>query len=527
MFRRAHGGIAAAVVVAALSFASPGHAVRGWHPPVQIGMGGIQPKIAVNADGTAAVAWIGSESVQAAIRTSGTWSAPQDLGGGAYVPPEVAVDGSGNVVVVWEGRDYVVHAAVKPAGGSWLPSQAISAPGTGWPLGAHVAFAGDGSATAIWYRPVGYGDLRIETSVRPASSGEWQPSVEIGRGANPDIAVQPDGSAVAVWSAWPGDYAIQAAVRGSDGIWAPPATLSGPAYIFSVFPRVAVDGAGNATALWSRMRQDQVMALESASRPFGSAGWEPPDTIATGRVYGYIQGISHAGLAVDPAGNLVTAWEQWDGSPWVRAAYRVPGGSWQAPQELSQRSENLDPVVAVDLAGDALVLWSRAASSRLDALIQVSFRDVATSIWTAPMSISGSGGSFPDVAFDGSGNAVAVWARYVESGPFPIEAAAFAEGGVPPPPGPPPGPGPPPPDPSPCEPACPPPPPARKCRVPRVVGKKLATARTAIRRARCSVGRIRRARSRRAKGRVVGQSPRAGRRVRDGTRVNLVVSRGR
>ena len=522
MYRLVHGGIGLVVGIAALVLASPAHAVRGWHPPVQIGMGGSMPKIAVNAGGTAAVAWLGRDSVQAAIRISGTWSAPQDLGGGAYVPPDVAVDGSGNTVVVWEGSDYVVHAAVKPAGGSWLPSQAISAPGIGWPLNAHVAFAGDGSATAIWYRPVGYGDLRVETSVRLASSGEWQPSVEIGRGANPDIAVQPDGSAVAAWSAWPGDYAVQAAVRGSDGIWEPPATLSGPAYIFSVFPRVAVDGAGNATALWSRMRQDQGMVLESASRLFGSAGWQPPDTIATGRVNGYIQGISHAGLAVNPAGNLVTSWEQWDGSPWVRAAYRAPGGSWQAPQDLSQRSENLDPVVAMNLAGDALVLWSRAPSSRLAAVIQVSFRDVATSTWTAPMSISGSGGNFPDVAFDGSGNAAAVWTRYVEG--YPIEAAAFAEGGVPPPPGPPPGPGPAPPDPSPCEPACPQPP---KCRVPRVVGKKLATARTAIRRARCSVGRIRRSRSRRAKGRVAGQSPRAGRRVRVGTRVNLVVSRGR
>ncbi len=376
--RHANGGIAALAVVAALFLVAPAHAVRGWHPPFLIGTDGNQPKIALNAGGTAAVAWIGSGSVQAAIRTLGTWSAPQDLGAGAYVPPDVAVDGSGNVVVVWEGPDYVVHAAVKPGGGAWLPSQAISAPGIGWPLGAHVEFAGDGSATAIWYRPVGYGDLRIETSVRPASSGEWQPSVEIGRGANPDIAVQPDGSAVAVWSARPGDYAIQAAVRGSDGIWEPPATLSGPAYVFGVYPRVAVDGAGNATALWSRMRQDQVMALESASRPFGSAGWQPPDTIATGRVYGYFQGISHAGLAISPAGNLVTAWEQWDGNSWVRAAYRVPGGSWPTPQDLSQRSENLDPVVAANLAGDALVLWSRAASSRLDALIQVSFRDAAT-----------------------------------------------------------------------------------------------------------------------------------------------------
>ena len=74
----------------------------------------------------------------------------------------------------------------------------------------------------------------------------------------------------------------------------------------------------------------------------------------------------------------------------------------------------------------------------------------------------------------------------------------------------------------------PPPPPAQaRCRVPRVVGTRLPVARRAIVRARCRVGRVRRARSRKARGRVVSQSPRPGVRRPRGTRVNLVVSRGR
>jgi hypothetical protein len=69
-----------------------------------------------------------------------------------------------------------------------------------------------------------------------------------------------------------------------------------------------------------------------------------------------------------------------------------------------------------------------------------------------------------------------------------------------------------------------PPPP---CKVPKVVGKTLVTARRLIVRARCRVGRVRRARSARARGRVVSQSPRPGVRRARGARVNLVVSRGR
>ena len=85
--------------------------------------------------------------------------------------------------------------------------------------------------------------------------------------------------------------------------------------------------------------------------------------------------------------------------------------------------------------------------------------------------------------------------------------------------------GPPPPPPPPAPPAAPPPPPpphVRPCMVPRVIGLRLARARARIRRASCSVGRIRRVRSRRV-ARVIRQSPRAGSRRPRGAPVNLVV----
>jgi PASTA domain-containing protein len=62
------------------------------------------------------------------------------------------------------------------------------------------------------------------------------------------------------------------------------------------------------------------------------------------------------------------------------------------------------------------------------------------------------------------------------------------------------------------------------CRVPNVVGQRLARARTRIRQAHCSVGRIRRRHSRRV-GRVLAQSPRAGTRLSFRGRVSLVVGR--
>ena len=57
-----------------------------------------------------------------------------------------------------------------------------------------------------------------------------------------------------------------------------------------------------------------------------------------------------------------------------------------------------------------------------------------------------------------------------------------------------------------------------------MIGLRLGKAKTKIRRAHCSVGRIRRARSRRV-GRVIAQSPRPGTVKRPGFPVKLVVGR--
>lgn len=69
-------------------------------------------------------------------------------------------------------------------------------------------------------------------------------------------------------------------------------------------------------------------------------------------------------------------------------------------------------------------------------------------------------------------------------------------------------------------------PPPTRCRVPRVIGQTLGKARRTIAGAHCAVGRLRYTKSVRPKGRVVSQTPRAGRRLARGSPVNLVVSRG-
>jgi hypothetical protein len=66
------------------------------------------------------------------------------------------------------------------------------------------------------------------------------------------------------------------------------------------------------------------------------------------------------------------------------------------------------------------------------------------------------------------------------------------------------------------------------CVVPNVKYKPLAAARRRITSARCATGRIARAKSMTVrKGRVISQSPKPGRRLAPGSKINLLVSRGR
>jgi photosystem II stability/assembly factor-like uncharacterized protein len=66
-----------------------------------------------------------------------------------------------------------------------------------------------------------------------------------------------------------------------------------------------------------------------------------------------------------------------------------------------------------------------------------------------------------------------------------------------------------------------------RCKVPRVVRKRLAIAKRSLRRANCRVGRVVRVHSRRRAGTVIRQSLRPSATRPAGTRVKLVVSRGR
>jgi List-Bact-rpt repeat protein/cortical protein marker for cell polarity/PASTA domain-containing protein len=65
------------------------------------------------------------------------------------------------------------------------------------------------------------------------------------------------------------------------------------------------------------------------------------------------------------------------------------------------------------------------------------------------------------------------------------------------------------------------------CMVPRITGEKLGVAKRALRKAHCRSGKIRYRYSPRAKGQVISQRPKSRKHLRNGTKVNFIVSKGR
>lgn len=119
-------------------------------------------------------------------------------------------------------------------------------------------------------------------------------------------------------------------------------------------------------------------------------------------------------VAVDPSGNAIAVWKQYDGSRWNIWANRyVAGSGWGVASliEVNMVGSAREPVVAVDRTGNATAVWSEWDGTRSKVY---SNRYIVGTGWGRSVHIGVDGAenaTRPDVAMDESGNAIAVWAQ--------------------------------------------------------------------------------------------------------------------
>ena len=253
--------------------------------------------VGLDAAGNAVAVWAERHAdmfdVAAEIRSvaSGTWGAPVELStGDVQAGPSLAATPGGQAFAVWIQGTALLAARADLAKGVWDPPVTLSHDAGS---DAAVAVNAGGDAVAIW---TAHDRPGIEAAFRP-SSGSWGAVAQIVDGTRrpspggPDVALAPDGTAVAVWIAANGVLQATAGTRGAS--WAHPAGLgandSGDAH-------VAIDPHGNAIMVW-RDKVDLVAAL----RPAVAGAWQPAQKLYGGKLSGVRVGI-------DAAGNGVALW---------------------------------------------------------------------------------------------------------------------------------------------------------------------------------------------------------------------------
>jgi hypothetical protein len=344
-----------------------------WSAPVVVSEGnlvfGRDVDVAIDAQGNATAIWteilVADWLVRSSSRPSGgTWSAPADLSESAVAArPRLAVDAQGAVTAVWLGTAPrvgggsvdVVRSNSRPADGPWSAGAVAlsSEDGTGSASGPQLALDAQGTATAVWSLHSSSGDA-VQATRREA--GGWSATDDLGSGSSPQVAVDPEGNATAIWeSSAPAGSVVLSSGRTDTGAWSNPAPMAaGDDADVVGYPWVAADPQGNVTAIWARYNSTDVIA-QATRHVAGSFSWSPAVDLTVGQP---ITAIPAAG--VDPQGHVSMVWsssvDPWSGSSSVfdPVGPELRGLAVPATALVGQ---------PVSMSGDPFDAWSAATLS--------------------------------------------------------------------------------------------------------------------------------------------------------------------
>jgi hypothetical protein len=359
--------------------------------PIDLANAGSAPDVAITPGGEAIVVWAelvaGKNTVRARIRPpGGAFSAPIDVAelapGGASVNPEVAVNGAGDAAVVWrdkdEGGNFVVRVSTMPAGGSFSEPQTISDPedqsGGGPPS---MVVDATGEATVAWtdIRPVEgpeevHGVVQVSSGAG-ASFSEPEDLSTVDQAVEPKLALGPAGEATVIWEGLELEVvmveeeeelkekavALPSVIEGrseSGGTFGPVFELSDEPSLNAFAPRLAIGAGGQAVAAWLAENNEEDFIVKASTRTGGGEFTSPVELSTAG------DSATSPNVTVNPSGAATVVWQR--GAPAeVQASNMPPGGAFGPPADLSAPGQDaLFPEVAMGGAGDGVVVWKRS-----------------------------------------------------------------------------------------------------------------------------------------------------------------------
>ncbi len=372
------------------------------------------PQIAINSSGNAIAVWRQSDGTRDNIwanRFNGSsWGTAElietnDLG--RAWRPQIAIDSSGNAIAVWHQFDGTRDNiwANRFDGSSWGTAELIETDNTGDAWVPQIAFDSSGNAIAVWAQ---YDGTRYNIWANRFDGSSWGTAELIetddnGRARDPQIAFDSSGNAIAVWDQYDGTRIYIWANRFDGSAWGTPELIEtdnpGPV---GGRAQIAFDSNGNAIAVW--YQHDGTRYNIWANRFDGSA-WGSAELIEGGA-----ENASFPQIALDSSGNAIAVWQQSDGTRDNIWANRFNGSAWGSAEliETNDTGRARNPQIAFDSSGNAIAVWRQDDGVR-DNIWANRFNG---SSWGSAALIeadnAGDGWS-PQIAFDSSGNAIAVW----------------------------------------------------------------------------------------------------------------------
>jgi microcompartment protein CcmK/EutM len=276
-----------------------------------------------------------------------------------------------------------------------------------------VAVDPNGDAVFVWTRYDGTNN-RIQARARSAAGNLSivQTLSTSGQNAsNPQVAVDDGGRAVFTWERYDGaEWRAQTRARSAAGLFLSAVQTLSDAGESALFPQVAVDADGDAVFTWRRLDGSGLFCcFRAQARARSTAG-----TLSA------VQTLSSGGrdafdphVAVDPDGNAVFTWTRSDGANIrIQAKARSAAGALSPVQYLSEAGQDAQgPRVGVDADGDAVFTWARSDGTNLRVQARKRSANGALSRPVQTLSSAGQDAKAAQVAVDTTGDAVATWRR--------------------------------------------------------------------------------------------------------------------
>lgn len=210
-------------------------------------------------------------------------------------------------------------------GRGWGP---VAAPGPVHPTRSSVAHDGAGRTVAVWSEYLATGE-QLRASFHTPEAGWSAPEVLAGSTNGLDdeslsVAVAPTGHAVVAWPRYVSTHWRVFARRFIPGQgWLPEEELGSASTRPSNDPTVALDGAGNALAVWYEGDTSGNASELWTRRATPEGGWEAPQLLAS-----RVNSTWSRNLYVAANGEAWTFWTANTNSVQLLARHYVPGSGW-------------------------------------------------------------------------------------------------------------------------------------------------------------------------------------------------------